>query len=90
MLLSFLLVKGLRLAGITSCDCSEVDADLGTEHPRVFEAARAAGLNDGLEVGLDEQGTAAEVEAIGQFDNRLVMLAASGTRQLSILKMGSR
>ena len=38
-----------------------------------------------LEVGLDEQGALAEVEAIGQLDDRLVILdAAGGTRQLSI------
>jgi hypothetical protein len=29
-LLSFLLVKSLRLAGIGSCDCSEVDAEIDT------------------------------------------------------------
>ena len=39
---------------------------------------RAAGLNDVLKVGLDKKGALAEVEAIGQFDDRLVMLAPSG------------
>jgi hypothetical protein len=32
------------------------------------------GLNDVLEVGLDEQGSLAEVDSVGQFDDRLVML----------------
>jgi hypothetical protein len=59
MLLSFLLVKSLRLAGITSCDCSEVDAELGTEHRRIFEMARADELNYVLEVWLDKKGSLA-------------------------------
>lgn len=40
---------------------------------------RAAGLNDVLKVGLDKKSALAEVEAIGQFDDRLLMLAAGGT-----------
>jgi hypothetical protein len=35
-------------------ECSEVDAELGTEHDRVVETPRPAGLKDVLEVGLDE------------------------------------
>jgi hypothetical protein len=44
----------------------------------------AAGLNDVLKVGLDEKDALAEIEPIRQFDDRLGMLAAGGTRQLSI------
>jgi len=41
--------------------CSEVDTELDTQHQCVVEMARAAGLNDVLKVGLDEDGTLAEV-----------------------------
>ena len=59
-------------------DCSEIDAQLGAQHQRIFEMARAPSPIDGLEVRLDEEGTLAEVEAVGQFDNRLVIRDAPG------------
>ena len=52
---------------------SEIDAELGTEHQRVFQMA---GPNDVLEIGQDEEGTPAEIEAMGPFRDRLVILHA--------------
>ena len=40
--------------------------------------ARAPSPIDGLEVGLDEEGALAEVEAVGQLDDRLVIRDAPG------------
>lgn len=66
--------------------CSEIDAELGSENKRVLELASAAGPNDVLQVGLDEQSTPAQVEAIGQFCYCLVILSARcGAKQLSTL-----
>jgi hypothetical protein len=44
----------------------------------------ATGLSNVLKITLDEKCALAEVEPIGQLDNRLVMLAAGRTSQLSI------
>jgi hypothetical protein len=75
-----------RKSAMTSVDCSEVDAELRTEHDRVSETAGAAGLNDVLKVGLDEDGALAEVEAIRKFDDGLIILDTPvGTGLLSIL-----
>ena len=66
-------------------NCSEVDAELGTQYQRVPEMARAVGLNDVLKVGLDEKRALSEIEAIGQFHDGLVLLALGRTRKLAIL-----
>jgi len=66
-------------------NCSEVDAELGTQYQRVPEMARAVGLNDVLKVGLDEKRALSEIEAIGQFHDGLVILALGRTRKLAIL-----
>jgi hypothetical protein len=45
--------------------------------PNTNALAGAAGVNNVLEVGLDEKGALAEVEAIGQFDDPLVILRST-------------
>ena len=60
----------------------EVDAELGTQHERVLELARAAGPSDVLQIGLDKVGAVAEIETISRFYYRLAIRnAAVRTKQ---------
>src|ERR1700730_12186160 len=64
--------------------CSKIDAELNAQDRCVLDISRAAGVNDVLNVGLHKEG-AVRVDAIGQFDNLLVILTVERTWQLSHL-----
>src|SRR4051794_10771342 len=55
---------------------SKAHSDLASEDQRVVAVAGPAGLDDVLEVRLDEERAFLEVEAVGQLDRRLVVLHA--------------
>src|SRR5262245_19427293 len=57
---------------------SEVDAGLKPADQRVGEPAGAAGADDVLQVGLEEERGSAESEAVAQLDRDLVALHAHG------------
>jgi len=68
---------------------SEVNAELRAQHGRVLDMARAAGPKDLLEVRLDEVGVLAQVESIGQFHERLVVLDTAIEPKQESISLGS-
>src|ERR1700751_6082322 len=70
-------------------DDSEIYSELGAEYRRVREAAGAAGPNNVLKVGLDEIGTLAQINAIGQFHHSFVILHTAFNRNQQSISLRS-
>src|SRR6201981_3776595 len=67
----------------------EIDPELRTQHWRVRKARGAAGPNNVLKVGLDEIGTLAQINAIGQFHHPFVILYTTFNRNQQSISLRS-
>src|ERR1700746_1499307 len=67
----------------------EIDPELRTQHWRVRKAACAAGPNNVLEVGLDEIGTLAQINSLGQFHPPFVILPTAFNRNQRSISLRS-
>jgi hypothetical protein len=66
----------------------EVDADLGADHEGVGDVADAAGADNVLHVGLDEERPVAKTEIVDPLQDRLLILHANTRGTMSRVLTG--